>query len=114
MARVTTQAGRQAGNNPVTQVIAHFSNTGYIDLAVPDDAHRSSAICRQSAAVARGWWGGDRREYFFTYHPTRFSDGMKRPPCAGSHELPRIVLEIEEFSKGGRERGLNQSMVSPS
>lgn len=39
---------------------SHFSNTGYIDLAVPDDAHRSSAICGQSAAVAR--WG---RAFFY-------------------------------------------------
>lgn len=82
----------------VTQVIAHFSNTGYIDLAVPDDAPVECNLqtIRDDTTV------GDE-EYFFTYHPAGFSDGLKRPrppqPCAGNHELPRIVLEIESFRR---------------
>ena len=51
----------------VTQVIAHFSNTEYIDLPAPDDAPTRSAICRQSATDAMV----GNKGYFF-YLPPRW------------------------------------------
>ena len=79
----------------VTQVTAHFSNTGYIDLAVPDDAPVECNLqtIRDDATV------GDK-EYFFTYHPAGFSDELKRPRViAIARRKPRIAIDRERESR---------------
>lgn len=76
----------------VTQVIGHFSNTGYIDLPVPDDA---PVVCNLQTVRVVATVGD--KEYFLLIALLDLAMGWKElespPPCNGNYEF-RSKLNI--------------------